>query len=305
MNVNLPEGRRYRVLDLIGRGGFGRVYRARLEGPEGFRKVVAVKIVREEEVTAADVARFRDEARILGLVRDRAIVAVDPPIRLAGRWALVMEFVDGASAHRLLTRTAFPPRVAVEVIQEIARALHKVYAQTGADGLPLHLVHRDLKPANIQITPDGDVKLLDFGVARARFEARETRTSNSIGGTLGYIAPERLRGVEGPEGDVFSLGVLLHVLVTTERATELEAGDATGTARFEIARTDDVNRVLALAERMRARDPALRPTARDVEAECAALAASIAGTSLRQWAPEVVPADESYEPDALVGAVLS
>jgi serine/threonine protein kinase len=88
MNTTQPEGRRYRILDLIGRGGFGHVYRARLEGPEGFTKEVALKMVRAEEVTLSEIARFRDEARILGLVRDRAIVGVDPPIRLGagGRW---------------------------------------------------------------------------------------------------------------------------------------------------------------------------------------------------------------------------
>src|SRR5262249_14768184 len=182
---------------------FGQVYRARLEGPGGFQKDVAIKIL-QDDVTASDLGRFRDEARVLGLIRDRAMVAVDQPIRLDGRWALVMEYVDGASINRLLARHPFPPRVALEIVQEIARALHKVYAQSGPDGRPLCLIHRDLKPANVQITPDGDVKLLDFGVARARFEARETRTSNSIGGAVGSIAPPRLRAVPGPASPAVS-----------------------------------------------------------------------------------------------------
>ncbi|MEQ1565732.1 MAG: serine/threonine-protein kinase [Myxococcota bacterium] len=298
-----PERRKYRILGLIGRGGFGRVYRARLEGPEGFTKQVAIKIVRQDEVSADEIARFRDEARILGLVRDRAVVAVDPPIRLGGQWAMVMEYVDGASAHRLIHRGPMPPRVALEVVAEIARALHKVYSMAGEDG-PLHLLHRDLKPANIQITPDGDVKVLDFGVARARFDAREAQTSSSIGGTLGYIAPERLTGREGPEGDVYSLGVLLHVLVTTERAAQLSAGGPVE-ARFQVERTPPVEAALALAAKMRSPDPAARPTAAEVEQEAAELVRRLDGPSLRQWAAEAVPQHSEQRPDDVVGSVLS
>jgi serine/threonine protein kinase len=308
MNTTQPEGRRYRILDLIGRGGFGHVYRARLEGPEGFTKEVALKMVRAEEVTLSEIARFRDEARILGLVRDRAIVGVDPPIRLGGRWALVMEYVDGASAQRLLGVAPFPPRVALEVIQEIARALHKVYVQAGPDGRPLNLLHRDLKPANVQITPEGDVKLLDFGIARAQFDAREMHTSNTIGGTPGYIAPERLRGKDGPESDVFSMGVLLHVLVTTERATELDLEPDGRTTRFAVPRGPEMEQVLALAARMRHHDRTQRPTAREVEEQCAALAAQIGGLTLRQWAAQTIPSnpdDLRFEPDELVGTLLT
>jgi serine/threonine protein kinase len=299
--AGIPEGRRrYRVLDLIGRGGFGSVYRARLEGLDGFTKEVALKIVRNADVSLNEIARFRDEARILGLVRDRAVVGVDPPIRLDGRWAIVMEYVEGVSAQRLVQQGPVPPRAALEIVQEIARALHKVYAQPGPEGRPLHLVHRDLKPANVQITPDGDVKLLDFGVASARFASRETVTSNTIGGTIGYIAPERLRGHEGPEADIFSLGVLLHVLVTADRATDLDVRN-----REPQGRPPEIERVLAFAERMRNPDPSLRPPARTVEQDCAVLGASMPGPTLRQYAQATVPADGSFQPDELVGSMLT
>src|SRR5262245_47976384 len=119
MNAPPSEGRRYRLLDLIGRGGFGNVYRARLEGPAGFVKEVAIKIVRSEDVAAEEVARFRDEARILGLVRDRTIVGVDPPIRLGGKLALVMEYIDGASCQRIMQFAPIPPRPALEIVGEI------------------------------------------------------------------------------------------------------------------------------------------------------------------------------------------
>jgi hypothetical protein len=296
---NLVEGkRRYQVIDLIGRGGGGCVYRARMDDTDGFTKEVALKVLRNTNLTADDISRFRDEARILGLVRDRAIVNVDPPIRLGERWAIVMEFVDGASAQRLIKRGPIPARPALEIVGEVARVLHKVYSQPGPDGRPLQLVHRDLKPANLQITPDGDVKLLDFGVASARFESREAVTTNNIGGTRGYIAPERLRGVEGPEGDIYSLGVLLHVLVTGERAVDLSRPP-------EIQRGEDIEQVVALAEWMRDPSPAQRPTAQEVQRQCAELATLLGGPTLRQWAPDAVPPTAPYTPDELVGLTLT
>ena len=130
--------RRYVVRSLIGEGGFGKVYRAELTTTQGFRKDVAVKLLHKANVPEAMLGRFRDEARILGLVRDRAVVSVDPPTLLDGQWAVVMDYVDGASAQRLLKASGpMPPTVALEIVQEVARALDSVWRQPGPDGRPL------------------------------------------------------------------------------------------------------------------------------------------------------------------------
>ena len=253
------ETRRYTILDLIGRGGQGNVYRARLQNAEGFRKEVALKLLKEG-LSEESLQRFRDEARILGLVRDRAIIAVDPPIQLAGRWALVMELADGLSTQQLLARSGpLPVSVALEVVAEIGRVLDKLYHMQGPDGAQLKLLHRDIKPANIQITVEGEVKLLDFGVARADFEERETHTVQHIGGTFGFIAPERLRGVNTPACDIFSLGVTLRVLLTGEKPVTM--GPAT-LASISPSLYD----AIAFAEDMRREDPEQRPSAKEVAA---------------------------------------
>jgi serine/threonine protein kinase len=210
----VAEGVRYRFLSVVGEGGFGRVYRVRMETDDGFNKDVAVKILGDAAPAAALLKRFRDEAKILGLLRDRAIVSADPPIQIAGRWAVVMEFVDGVSLGAMITRGPVPPGVAVEVVGEVARSLHHAWHQEGPEGQPLQLLHRDIKPDNIQLTPSGEVKLLDFGIARANFKEREFKTRHALGGTPGYIAPERTQGVELPAGDVYSLSVVLHEAVT-------------------------------------------------------------------------------------------
>ena len=248
--------RRYHIDDVLGRGGFGTVYRATLTDNDGFTKAVAVKLLNDAQAHAEVLQRFRDEARILGLLRDRAIVQVDPPVQLGGRWAVVMELVDGASLSRLLKRHgSFPPRVALEVIAEVARALDKAIHQPGPDGRPLRLVHRDLKPGNIQLTQAGEVKILDFGIARADFDQREAKTTHGIVGTPGYIAPERFDGHEDPKGDVFSLGGVLFKLL---------CGGLPGEGKDE-ALTGDARRALGLAIQMRSAVE-LRPSAREVEA---------------------------------------
>ncbi len=303
------ESRKYRILGVLGQGGFGTVYRARLEGEAGFVKEVALKLLTSDEVSEDTLARFRDEARILGLVRDRAIVSVDSPTRINGKWAVVMEFVDGASCTRLGKQNGvFPPGVAVEIVGEVARALDKVYNQAGPDGAPLKLLHRDIKPANIQVTPSGEVKVLDFGIARAEFENREAATTTHIGGTPGYIAPERLYGEEGPSGDIYSLGVVLHVLLTAKRppphwtivsSEEDTVGDIT-------TGTPGLRQAMLLAKEMVNADPRKRPAARAVEEECHRLRGECRDDPrLRLWAESVIPTLSEMEPDDLVGTLIT
>jgi serine/threonine protein kinase len=292
------ETRHYTILGLIGRGGQGNVYQARLQDTGGFRKDVAIKLLKDG-LDDESIQRFRDEARILGLVRDRAIVSVDPPIRLAGRWALVMELAEGLSTHLALVRGGpLPVTVALEVVTEVARVLDKLYRARGLDGQPLHLLHRDIKPANIQITHEGEVKLLDFGVARADFEERETRTVQHIGGTFGFIAPERLRGVNSPACDIFSLGVTLRVLLTGEKPATM--GPATMAAL-----TPDLYHGIELAEQMRHEDPQKRPTAQEVERKARELRAAMKGPTLQDWANHVMPKLQRPMEDPLVGTVLT
>ena len=122
--------RKYTVTAVLGEGGFGKVYRAKLVTPGGFSKDVALKIARGD-IPEEALRRIRDEARILGLVRDRAIVSVDPPTQLDGAWAVVMEYVEGSTCRNLLHSGTLPPRVAMEIVAEVARALDKTYRQPG------------------------------------------------------------------------------------------------------------------------------------------------------------------------------
>jgi serine/threonine protein kinase len=293
---------RYEVDAVLGRGGFGTVYRAHLQGDGGFQRVVAIKVL-HRDIDENSLARFRDEARILGLIRDRAVVSVNAPILLSGRCALVMDYVDGVSLELLVKRKGpLPPRVALEIVQEAARALDAVYHHAGPDGQPLHVLHRDLKPANLQLTPTGAVKVLDFGIAKAKFDAREALTSGMLVGTTSYMSPDRLAGRDDPSDDVYALGVVLRRLLTAEKPVSPGVFEP-GTQPLPADPDRDV--ALELAARMHALDRAPRPTARQVEELAGRLANGMPGPSLRDWSETEVKAAPSLQPDELVGEVLT
>ena len=283
------------MLSRIGKGTFGDVYHARMT-VDGETRDVALKVARDVPAPSA-LARFRDEARILGFVDDPAIVSALPPVQLDGRWVMVMDLVDGASVAQVVKKFVFPPRAAVELVAEVARALDVAHSARGPRGAPLDLVHRDLKPANLMLTEDGRVKLLDFGIARAEFDEREAETAGTFIGTPGYIAPERLRGDDGPTVDIFSLGVVLHVLVTGKPATKISDRD-----RLEVE--SDVASVIAYASELQANVPSFRPTAKEIVRECTAFASWLGGPDLRSHAAVAVPKVKTRGDGELVGKVL-
>lgn len=293
----IREPRRFLVEAVIGRGGSGTVYQAK-EVNSG--KVYALKFLGQRSVSSGTLERLRDEARVLASIRDRAVVKAEPPTLVGGRWAVVMEYLDGVPASKLLRIRPYPPRVAIGMVAELARALDAIYNAPGIAGKPLKVLHRDIKPGNIHVSRDGLVRLLDFGTARADLEQREADTGR-IMGTLGYVAPERMEGVEGPAADVYSLGITLHVLVTSEKAM--------GPGRFRprwhrVRRNEAVLKVLAIANAMQAVEPSARPTAVEVAGRCSSLYAELDGDSLEDWCSVYVPADIRLPDDVLVGTVL-
>ncbi len=214
--------RRFRFIKELAEGAFGKVYVAEMITAEGFSSVVAIKLLHGKWAGHQEIAqRSRDEARLLGLLHHRNIVRVEDLTSINGQCAVVMEYLEGVDLKTLISfcrdnGIRIPRRAAFEITAAIAGALDSAYNQVPMrGGAPLHVIHRDIKPSNVMVTAPGDVKVLDFGTARANFEEREAKTQALAFGSQAYMAPERLLGdPDTPAGDVFSLGVNLYELLT-------------------------------------------------------------------------------------------
>jgi serine/threonine-protein kinase len=281
--------RRYELGEKIGEGGFGCVYRGRLVGEGGFGKEVAIKLLHPEKQVPPEIAsRLRDEARLLGHLNARSIVRVEDLVQLDDRWAVIMEFVPGEDLGAAIKRGPLPPRVAAEVAGEVARALEAAWGGQGDSG-PLRVVHRDIKPANIRITPSGDVRVLDFGVAQSSFAEREAETRSLSFGSPGYLAPERYEGVDTHAADIFALGVVLCECLTGKKLGQLPPHpDRLATAREASIAPIRPPSLRDLVRRMLAYGAADRPTATEVARRLRDLAPTLEGPWLADWARDVV-----------------
>jgi serine/threonine-protein kinase len=291
----LRTGRSYRVSALLGQGAFGAVYLADTVGT-GIRRRVAIKLLRQEKAsTAGLIGRLRDEARMLAAIRHRAIVRVDDLVELDGSWAIVMEYVEGCDLTEILRQGVVPPVAALAIAEEVASALHAAWHQDGPDGSPLRLIHRDIKPSNLRITAQGEVKILDFGVARAELSSREEHTQEAAFGTVPYMAPERFNGEDTVAGDVYALGVTLFEMLTGVKPgkTAMDADRAPPGDKYRAQWTwlgEDISQPLHdLIAQMLVTKPGDRPTPREVARQAAVIRASLAGASLDEWTEAVIP----------------
>ena len=301
----------YHVREVLGRGGFGTVYRADLVTDAGFTKQVALKVLHNDANARPDhLARLRDEARMLGLIRHRALVGADALVRLDHRWTVVMEYVPGVSLGALRSRMgAMPVPVVAAIGVEVADALHAAYTAQLEDGRPLALVHRDLKPSNLQLTERGEVKVLDFGVARAEFDQREAHTRQVVYGSPPYLSPERLEGIDTHAGDIFALGITLGELLSGRPAGPAAARPRAHDERIEALLTGLAlpAALQGLLDAMLAYDAAARPDAEEVSAVLGSIAHTSPG-SLRSFAAEAVPHERRLQgelPGELTGHRLT
>jgi hypothetical protein len=211
---------KYTIEGLIGGGGFGLVYQATQRGPAGFVQQVALKMVRANVPRAHEaLASLAWEAQIIARLRHRNIVQIYDFAHERELYFLVMELVVGMTLRELCRRREarrLPLWLKLGMGAEVTTGLQFAHTAVGDDGRPLGLVHRDIKPSNILLSKQGDVKIADFGLAKAARPPAELVTSAGIvKGTLAYMSPEQQRGKPAtPASDVFSLAAVLFELCT-------------------------------------------------------------------------------------------
>jgi serine/threonine-protein kinase len=195
----------YRVIERLGEGGMGKVYRAL---DLMIEREVALKSLRPEIASQPGVLdRFRSEAVLLARLNHPAIAQLYTFFKEGDEFHMVMEYVAGETLERVLqNRGALPWPVALSCMTQLLEGLSHAHS--------LGILHRDLKPANVILTPGGKVKIMDFGIAQALGGSRLTREGRIIG-TLEYLAPERIQGKPADvRSDVYSAGILLYEMLT-------------------------------------------------------------------------------------------
>ncbi len=210
---------KYHVLERIAQGGMAEIYKAKTVGIAGFEKILALKRILPTFAREARFIRsFIDEARIAVTLNHRNIVQVFDFGKADGELYLAMELIEGVDLKSALaaaseSAVAMPPAVACCILGDVAAGLDYAHRKADAEGRPLGIVHCDVSPQNVMLSYEGFIKILDFGVARARFAnpPREKR----LRGKPRYMAPEQTRGlIPTAATDVFALGILSWELLT-------------------------------------------------------------------------------------------
>lgn len=248
---------RYRLVREIGRGGMGEVYLAE-RADDAFEQRVAIKVVKRGMDTDEILSRFLAERQTLANLRHPNITALlDGGVTDDGRPYLVMEHVEGAPIDRHCVEHALSIRERLELFCKVCDAVHTAHMNL--------VVHRDLKPSNILVMPDGEPKLLDFGVAKALSSDAQTSEERTESGlrllTPHFASPEQLRGERVTTAtDVYSLGLVLCVLLTGKRPF-----DDGGTIDDEATRREHPTKPSRIAERIAPHDRLARTLRGDLD----------------------------------------
>ncbi|HYI01174.1 protein kinase domain-containing protein [Hyalangium sp.] len=217
-----PYGQ-YVLVRKLAEGGMAEIFLAKLLGADGFERNVVIKRMLSNLSSIPDfVEMFRDEARLAARLSHPNIIQIHELGFIEGCYYICMEYLAGEDfsttlRHAGKKRQYTPIPITLRVLVDAARGLHYAHDFTNEEGQPLHIVHRDISPSNLYVTYQGQVKVLDFGIAKAASRVVQTRTG-VVKGKYIYMAPEQAQGKEvDRRADVFSLGVSLYESLTNVR----------------------------------------------------------------------------------------
>jgi serine/threonine-protein kinase len=214
----------YEILGRLRAGGMATLFLGRRHGAAGVSRQVVIKVIHPHLAEDEQIVKmFIDEARISSHISHGNVVYVEKFGEHDGIYYMVMEYVDGTSLDQVLRgmwqrRERLTPAIAAHIAIEVAAGLHAAHETCGEDGAPLHIVHRDVSPSNVLLTRDGRIKVIDFGIAKARGRLGATKSGHSLKGKIRYMSPEQAWGHEiDRRTDVYALGVVLWELLACKQ----------------------------------------------------------------------------------------
>jgi serine/threonine protein kinase len=212
----------YQLIAKLATGGMAEIFLARPTGSTSRDVLVLKRILPHLAEDDHFVTMFRDEADLASKVSHKNICRVQALGEYAGTWFIAMEYLHGVPLSRMMTRLSrigkmLDVRIVAGIIVQACEGLHAAHEARGPDAQPLGLVHRDVSPPNIMVCGDGAVKLLDFGIAKARGANSRTRTG-TVKGKNAYMSPEQILGKElDRRSDVFALAVVMYEMLAIRR----------------------------------------------------------------------------------------
>ncbi|MDC3958241.1 serine/threonine protein kinase [Polyangium jinanense] len=217
------QQQRYRVLDRLASGGMAEVFLAESAGIEGFKKRVAIKkVLPHLSEKKRFIAMFLDEARLSANLTHSNVAQVFDIGVGDNAYFIVMEYVDGSDLKAVIEylrkmKRPFPVEVAVYMAEKICDGLAYAHEAKNPEGQPLRIVHRDVSPANVLITKYGEIKIVDFGLAKATSQLEKSEPG-IVKGKFGYLSPEATQGLEvDVRTDVFAVGIILWEILAQKR----------------------------------------------------------------------------------------
>lgn len=241
---------KYQLLDRIAAGGMAEIYRARYTGAAGVtRPVVIKKILPHYAGNKSFISMFINEAKIAAGLSHGNIAQVFDFGEIEGEYFLAMEYVHGQPLSKVLKRAksvdlhALPAPLAALVAIEVCRGLHYAHTRLDEHGRPLKIIHRDVSSQNVIVSYEGQVKIVDFGIAKARNAGRTETAVGAVKGKYVYFAPEQARGKElDARTDIFATGILLYEMLCGRLPFEGKMVEVMGKIiRGEFPRPREVN----------------------------------------------------------------
>lgn len=224
---------RYFLVDTIAVGGMAEVFKAKTFSEGGFEKLLCIKrILKHLSGNDEFVEMFIDEAKISVELQHANIVPIYDFGKIQTNYFIAMECVEGKDVKGILRKLAerrklFPPEYAVYIAHETCKGLEYAHKKTNLRGEPLGIIHRDISPSNILVSYNGEVKIADFGIAKARISAYNTK-DGVLKGKFEYMSPEQASGQGlSQKSDIFCTGIILHEMLTGRRLFKTESDVAT------------------------------------------------------------------------------